>query len=100
MGVRVLEFHADWCGPCNQQDAILGNVMDEWEDNNSVFFDNKVDVDENSAIATKYNIRSMPTIVILVANEDDGKTRETERFMGVTEEDDINSAISSALSVE
>lgn len=48
--------------------------MDEWENDNIVFFD-KVDVDENSEIATKYNVRSMPTIETLVVNEDDGKTR-------------------------
>ena len=87
MTVKLLDFYADWCGPCKTQDPIL----DELEaDYNEVAFE-KIDVDDEQDIANQYEVRSLPTVVI---ENDDGVV---DRFIGVTQREDIEAAIQQAL---
>lgn len=87
MTVTLLDFHADWCGPCKTQDPILEELMEDWED--SVEF-KKIDVDENQDIANQYQVRSIPTVIV---EDDDGVV---ERFVGVTQREAIESALEKA----
>jgi thioredoxin 1 len=86
MTVTLKDFYADWCGPCKTQDPILDELEEEWED---VSFE-KVNVDEEQDVANEYQVRSLPTLII---ENDDGIV---ERFVGVTQADDIENALQKA----
>jgi thioredoxin 1 len=62
--VVIVDFWADWCGPCKQIAPILEEISNEY---NTVI--GKVDVDANTELASKYDIKSIPTIVVF----EDGK---------------------------
>lgn len=60
-GIAVVDFWAEWCGPCNTQGKILTELAYEIGDKVLIA---KLDVDENRNIALKYGIRSIPTLLI------------------------------------
>ena len=86
MTVRLKDFYADWCGPCKTQDPILEELESDYE---NVEFE-KIDVDENQDVANQYSVRSLPTLVV---EDEDG---EVERFIGVTQREQIVSALQKA----
>jgi thioredoxin 1 len=86
MAVTLKDFYADWCGPCKTQDPILEELEEEYPD---VEFE-KVDVDTEQDVANEYEVRSLPTLIV---ENDDGIV---ERFVGVTQRDDIESALGKA----
>ena len=86
MAVTLKDFYADWCGPCKTQDPILEELEADYPD---VTFE-KVDVDEKQDVANEYQVRSLPTLIV---ENDDGVV---ERFVGVTQRDDIESALGKA----
>lgn len=86
MPVTLKDFHADWCGPCKTQDPILEEIDEEYPDIEL----EKIDVDQEQDVANEYQVRSLPTIIV---ENDDGIV---ERFVGVTQRDDIESAIKEA----
>ena len=86
MTVRLKDFYADWCGPCKTQDPILEELESDYE---NVEFE-KIDVDENQDVANQYSVRSLPTLVV---EDEDG---EVERFIGVTQREDIETALEKA----
>lgn len=73
----MIDFKAEWCGPCKMLDRTT------WKDENviSTLKDKavavKVDVDENSELAEKYSIHSLPTVIFV-----DGNGNEVSRFIG------------------
>jgi thioredoxin 1 len=79
----VKDFHAEWCGPCKQQDPIIDELAEKHPD---VTFE-KVDVDDDPETAQQYGVRSVPTIVV----ERDGEI--VEKFIGLTQADDIEAAL-------
>ena len=58
----VLDFWADWCGPCKMQSPVIEALAEELE--GKVIF-GKVNVDEEAALALKYQIMSIPTLVVM-----------------------------------
>jgi thioredoxin 1 len=86
MTVTLKDFYADWCGPCKTQEPILEEMEPDWSD---VQFE-RIDVDENQDVANEYQVRSIPTLVV---ENDDGVV---ERFVGVTQREDIESALEEA----
>jgi len=56
----IVQFSADWCGPCKRLSPVLENFANN-RDDLSVF---KVDVDQSQTLATKFNIRSIPKVVL------------------------------------
>ena len=58
----VLDFWAEWCGPCKMQSPIIDELAVELE--GKVKF-GKVNVDEEAAMALKYQIMSIPTLVVM-----------------------------------
>ena len=57
----LVDFYADWCGPCNAMAPIVEELATELNEKAKV---GKINVDENSDIAVKYNVMSIPTFII------------------------------------
>lgn len=59
--IVLVNFYADWCTPCKQMGPVLKGLKNELKDNIKII---KVNIDRNPFIATKYQIKSIPTLLI------------------------------------
>lgn len=76
----LIDFYADWCGPCRMMGPIIEEIAEEKSDTIKV---GKINVDENQDLAMKYGVMSIPTIVII-------KNGEVEKtFVGVRGKSEI-----------
>jgi len=57
----LVDFYADWCGPCKMLGPILKQVKDEMGEAVKIV---KIDVDKNQSIAAKYQVRGVPTMLL------------------------------------
>jgi thioredoxin 1 len=57
----LVDFYADWCGPCKMVAPIVAELAEEYE---GVFKIGKINVDENQETAQKYRVMSIPTLII------------------------------------
>lgn len=78
--VCLVDFYADWCGPCKMMSPIIEEIADELGDKVKV---GKVNSDENMELTEKYQIMSIPTIMIIK----NGQVVKT--FVGVTNKEEI-----------
>jgi len=62
----VVDFHAEWCGPCKMQSPILKEIAAELGEKVKII---KIDVDRNQEIAFKYNVQGVPTLMIFKSGE-------------------------------
>jgi thioredoxin 1 len=65
-GVAVVDFWAEWCGPCRLVGPVIEQLASEYEGKALV---GKVNVDYNPEISMKYGVRSIPTILIIKDGE-------------------------------
>lgn len=56
----LVDFYADWCGPCKMMEPVLEDVNDELDEVTVL----KVNVDENQDISTEYDVKGIPTLII------------------------------------
>lgn len=59
----VLDFNAPWCGPCVAFSPIFEKISKEEEFSKISFI--KINVDENAELSMKYNVRNIPTIILI-----------------------------------
>ena len=84
-GVAVIDFMATWCGPCKQMAPIVEKIGAEQTD----IIVGKIDVDESQEIAQKYNVLSIPTIIIFKDGE------AIDQFIGIVQEKKLLEKINS-----
>ncbi|ACD22223.1 thioredoxin [Clostridium botulinum] len=70
-GIVIVDFFADWCGPCKMLAPIFEELEEEMKDKVKFF---KVNVDESGELASKFSVFSIPTMIIFK----DGKDVSTE----------------------
>lgn len=80
----VVDFWAPWCGPCKAIAPILDELATELGDSVKIC---KVNVDNNSEIAGKYEIRAIPTILVFK----DGQV--AENIVGLVSKDDLKAKL-------
>jgi len=86
-GVVVVEFFADWCGPCRMLAPVIEGVAEEMGDKVSFL---KLDIDSNQKVAGQFHVTSVPTLVLFK----DGK--EVNRIVGLRDANAIKQFISTA----
>lgn len=71
--LKLIDFYADWCGPCKIMKPIFNDVEPEFEGEIEFV---QVDVEENNEKAQEFNVMSIPTFVIMKGD------KEIDRRMG------------------
>ncbi|OGY24121.1 MAG: thioredoxin [Candidatus Woykebacteria bacterium RBG_13_40_15] len=84
MAIQLLDFYADWCGPCITMKPIVEELEKELASKVEI---KKVNVEENKEDSEKYGVMSIPTFLLM---END---KELERFVGVTSKEILESKI-------
>ena len=75
----LVDFWADWCGPCRMLTPVLEEISEKRDD----FILAKVNVEENSSLAGKYGVMSIPNVKLFKAGD------ITAEFIGVKDESDL-----------
>ncbi len=61
----LLDFYADWCGPCR----MVGPIVDEIAEENPQLVVGKINVDEQQELAAQFSVMSIPTLVVMKNGE-------------------------------
>jgi thioredoxin 1 len=80
----LIDFFADWCGPCKMLAPILKQVKDDLGEGIKVI---KIDVDQNQMLAAKYQVRGVPTMLLFKSG------KQVWRQSGVLQKDQIISVV-------
>ncbi len=80
--VVLVDFYADWCGPCQMLNPVLDRLAAETDGTVA-----KVDVDANQQLATAYGVRGVPTLVLFAGGE------QVEEVVGAQPESQLRSLI-------
>lgn len=86
-GITLVDFHAEWCGPCQMMSPILDEIAEKFEGKAVVA---KIDIDVEQKTAAQFQVSSVPTLILFK----DGK--EVERLVGLRDAEQIEKFISSA----
>jgi thioredoxin 1 len=80
----LVDFYAEWCGPCKMQGPIVDEVANEIGDKAVV---GKLNTDEAMQVAQSYNIMSIPTLMVFKNGQ------PVEKFIGMQSKDSLMSAL-------
>lgn len=82
-GTALVDFYADWCGPCKMIAPIIEEIANEQSD----IIVGKINVDNTPELAIKYGVSSIPTIIVFKNGQED------KRIIGFREKDALLEAI-------
>ncbi len=68
--IAMVDFWATWCGPCKMLAPVIEQLGDKYDGKAVV---GKVDIDENQALAAKYGVMSIPTVIFFQNGEEIGR---------------------------
>ncbi len=85
----LVDFFAVWCGPCKMQGPIVDELAEEMKDKAVKIA--KLDVDQAQAVAQKYEVMSIPTLIIFK----DGEV--AEKMTGMRSKEDLQEALEKAM---
>ena len=80
----LVDFWAEWCGPCKMLTPTIDTISEEYNDRSVVV---KVNIDEAPAIATKYGIRSIPSLLFFNNGE------VSEQRVGAVSKEELTSVL-------
>lgn len=86
-GVTLVDFWAEWCAPCKMMTPVIDALSEEYDGKATV---GKVNIDEESDLATKFGVSSIPTLLVFK----DGEI--AKKFVGVTSKDELDGALKEA----
>ena len=86
-GIVLVDFYADWCGPCMMLKTTLNEIEEKYKDIKIC----KVNVDNNPELAMKFGVMSIPSVFFFK----DGK--QVEKWIGGRSKDDLRALINAAI---
>ena len=87
-GVTLVDFWAEWCGPCRMMSPVLDQLAAEFEGKAKIA---KVNVDHEDKLAIQYQVQSIPMLLVFK----DGEVQK--KFVGVTSKSDLADALNACL---
>jgi thioredoxin 1 len=87
-GVTLVDFYADWCGPCRMIAPIVEELSNEFHGKATIA---KLDIEKAQTTTAQFEVTSIPTIILFK----DGK--EIKRIVGLRDKDSLKSLISASL---
>lgn len=85
----LVDFYADWCGPCKMMSPVLTEVKKHFNDKLKVL---KINVDNNQSLSAKLQVRGVPTLMLYKSNQ------QVWRQSGVVDANQLISLVNSHLS--
>jgi thioredoxin len=87
----IIDFYADWCGPCKMVAPILEELSEEYADKLSIY---KVDTDAEQELAAVFGIQSIPSMLFIPVDD------KPQMAVGALPKDSIEQAMQEVLKVE
>lgn len=87
----LVDFYADWCGPCRNLSPLINKLSEEFSGKAKII---KINIDNASELAQKYQVSSIPCVIVF------NKGIETDRFVGVRLYQDYSNALTKLIKSE
>lgn len=87
-GTTLVDFYADWCGPCRMITPVIEELAKELGDRAKI---SKVDIEASQQVTSKLGVTSIPTIIVFKNGQ------ETARTVGVKGKDDLKRMVEQSL---